>query len=208
MLCFEVSKNGKKLALSGLGESGVLSLMLTWVGKEPGASAAAASAVGPIAGLNFTVGGLDSSDPAGDVDVAWVEGADLEVGDDIAIRLRSAESADEPTRRGPSQPATRKEGGARLMECSFCAQMRQIEPESIFKPGIGGADVFICLRCIVLAERMLDERLPQLFHLARTADQTCSFCATEHAAESAGSRDANMCHACVDMIMKDEAPAG
>jgi hypothetical protein len=206
MLCFEVSKNGKKLALSGLRESGVLSLMLTWVGKEPGASAAAASAVGPIAGLDFRVGGSDSSDPAGDVDVAWVEGADLEVGDDIRIRLLSAESADQPARRGPSQPATCKEGGTRLTECSFCGVMRQIEPESIFKPGIGGANVFICLRCIVLAERMLDESLPQLFHLTRVADQTCSFCASEHAAESAGSREANMCRACVDMIMK-EAPA-
>jgi hypothetical protein len=206
MLCFEISKNGKRLALSGLRESGVLSLMLTWVGKGEGASAAAASAVGPIAGLDFRVGGIDSSDLTADNDVAWVEGADLRVGDDIRICLVSAESADEPTRRGPSQPAAREEGGTRLMECSFCAQMRQIEPESIFKPGIGGANVFICLRCIVLAERMLDERLPQLFHLARTSDQTCSFCASDHTPEAAGSRDANMCRACVDMIMKDEAP--
>jgi hypothetical protein len=208
MLCFEVSKNGKKLALSGLRESGVLSLMLTWVGRGQGASAAAAGAEGPITGLDFRIGGIDSSDPSGDNDVAWVEGSDLEVGDDIAIRLLSAENADEPTRSGPSQPATRKEGGARLMECSFCGEMRQIEPESTFKLGVGGANVFICLRCVVLAERMLDESLPQLFHLARKTDQSCSYCATEQTAESAGSRDANMCRACVDMIMKDEAPAG
>ncbi len=208
MLCFEVSKNGKKLALSGLRESGVLSLMLSWVGREQGASAAAASTAGPIAGLDFRVGGIDSSDPAGDVDVAWVEGADIKVGDDIRVRLLAAESADQPARCGPYQPAKRKEGGARLTECSFCGEMRQIEPETPFKAGIGGANVFICLRCIVLAERMLVECLPQLFHLARTTDQTCSFCASDHAPEAAGSRDANMCRACVDMIMKDEAPAG
>jgi hypothetical protein len=208
MLCFEVSKNGKKLALSGLRESGVLSLVLTWIGREPGASAAAASAAGPIAGLDFRVGGIDSSDPAGDVDVAWIEDADFEVGDDIRIRLLAAESGDPPARCGTNQPATRKDGGTRLTECSFCGEMRQIEPESAFKAGIGGANVFICLRCIVLAERMLDERLPQLFHLAHTADQTCSFCGSDHTPEAAGARNANMCRACVDMIMKVAAPAG
>jgi hypothetical protein len=208
MLCFEVSKNGKRLALSGLRESGVLSLMLTWVGREPGASAAAAGAAGPIAGLDFRVGGIDSSDPAGDLDVTWVEAADLEVGDDIRIRLLAAESADQPAHCRPGQPATRKEGGTRLTECSFCGEMRQVEPGSSFKAGVGGANVFMCLRCIVLAERMLDERLPQLFHLARTSDQTCSFCASDHTPEAAGARDAHMCRACVDMIMKDAAPVG
>jgi hypothetical protein len=207
MLCFEISKNGRKLARSGLRESGVLSLLLCWVGKGPGASTRAAATAGPIAGLDFRVGGSDTSDPSGDQDVAWIEGDGLKVGDDIQIRLLSAESADEPARREPSQPAARQDGGARLIGCSFCGEMRQIEPESIFKPGIAGATVFICLRCIVMAERMLDDRLPQLFHLTRAADQTCSFCATEHTAESAASRQAHMCRACIDMIMKDEAPS-
>jgi hypothetical protein len=94
MLRFEVSKNGRKLALSGLRESGVLSLLLCWVGKEQGASTRAATAEGPIAGLDFRVGGIDSSDPSGEKEVAWVEGADLKIGDDIQVRLLSAESAD------------------------------------------------------------------------------------------------------------------
>jgi hypothetical protein len=207
MLCFEVSKNGRKLALSGLRESGVLSLMLSWVGRGRGASTQAATAQGPIAGLDFRVGGIDSSDPAGDTKIDWIEGDGLEVGDDIQIRLVSAESADEPARREPSLPAARQGNGARLIECSFCGEMRQSEPEPIFKPGIAGANVFICLRCLVMAERMLDERLPQLFHLSRATDHTRSFCAAERTAESAVSRQANMCRACIDMIMKDGAPS-
>lgn len=187
--------------------SGVLSLLLCWVGKGQGASTRAATAQGPIAGLDFRVGGSDTSDPSGDQAVAWVEGDGLEVGDDIHIRLVSAESADEPARREPSRPAARQEGDARLIGCSFCGEMRQSEPEPIFKPGIAGANVFICLRCIVMAERMLDERSSQLFHLTRATGQTCSFCATEHTAESAASRQADMCRACIDMILKDEAPS-
>jgi hypothetical protein len=176
--------------------------------KGQGASTRAATAQGPIAGLDFTVGGIDSSDPSGDSDIAWVEGANLRVGDDIQIRLLSAESADEPARRKPSQPAARTENGGRFMECSFCGEMRQVEPKSALTPGIAGPNVFICLRCIVLAERGLDERAPPLLHLTLAADQTCSFCATEHSAEGAASRQAIMCRACVDMIMKADAPAG
>jgi uncharacterized membrane protein len=66
MLCFDVSKNGGKLARAGLRESGVLSVILTRVGREQGASALAAATQGPVAGLDFRVGGIDSSDPAGD----------------------------------------------------------------------------------------------------------------------------------------------
>src|SRR6266540_3286183 len=73
MLCFEVSKNGKKVAHAGLRESGVLSLILSWVGREQGASALAAATQGPIPDLDFSVAGIDSSDPASDRSVAWVE---------------------------------------------------------------------------------------------------------------------------------------
>jgi hypothetical protein len=65
-LCSEVWKNDKRLAVAGVRETGVVSLILSWVGKQPGASAAAATAHGAIRGLHWSVGGIDSSDPAGD----------------------------------------------------------------------------------------------------------------------------------------------
>ena len=203
MLCFEVSKNGEKLARAGLRESGVLSLILSWVGREQGASALAAARQGPISGLDFSVAGIDS----GDRSVAWIESADLRVGDAIHVRLVSGEGADAPTRSEPSKPVSKVEEGARVIECSFCGEMRQAEPDPTLGAGIAGASVFICLRCIVLAERLLDERLPQLFHLERAADQTCSFCGTDHTEESATARTENMCRSCVDMIMKGIEPA-
>jgi len=206
MLCFDVSRNGKKLAVAGLRQSGALSLILSWFGRGRDASTLAAETEGPIRDLHFSVSGIDSSDPAGDLDVAWVGDAKLKVGDEIHICIVSADNADAPGRAEASKPVSRTENDARLIECSFCGEMRQSEPKLIFAPGIAGPDVFICFRCIVLAERLLDESLPQLFHLARAQDQTCSFCLTEHTPESVAARGESMCCLCVDMLMKDVDP--
>ena len=59
MLGFEIWKNGKKLAVAGLQESGAVSFMLTWVGRGAGASARAVEGV-EIDGLDLRVGGIDS----------------------------------------------------------------------------------------------------------------------------------------------------
>ena len=63
----------------------------TWVGKGQGASQQAAVVVGPIQGLHFRLGGIDSSDPAGYKDVEWIEGADLRLGDESRIRMKGIE---------------------------------------------------------------------------------------------------------------------
>ena len=50
MLCFEVWKNGQKLTTAGVSEAGVLSFILSWVGKERNASSIAGSSAGTIEG--------------------------------------------------------------------------------------------------------------------------------------------------------------
>lgn len=201
MLCFEVWKNGKKLTVAGVRESGVVSFMLSWVGKGVGASTRAAAARGAIPALHWRVGGIDSSDPAGNENVEWVENPKLKVGDELRVRLVAAESADEPSRREPAVSAARVEGGARVIQCSFCGEMRQSERKSWFEPGVAGARVFICTRCLILAERMLHDCLDRLFHLSRATGQECSFCGTERTTEAAKGNEASMCRACVDMMM-------
>jgi len=79
--------------------------------------------------------------------------------------------------------------------------MRQTAPKRWFEAGVAGAEVFICARCLVLAERTLGDGLEQLFHLRRATDQACSFCRAEHTAESVTAREAHMCRQCVDMLM-------
>jgi hypothetical protein len=75
------------------------------------------------------------------------------------------------------------EPGGRVTQCSFCGEMRRTEPKGWLAPGVAGASVFICTRCLIFAERMLHSGVERLFHLTKTTSQTCSFCQTEHVPE-------------------------
>ncbi|GLH82291.1 hypothetical protein SSBR45G_72000 [Bradyrhizobium sp. SSBR45G] len=92
MLCFEVWRNGEKLTTAGVSETGVLSFILTWVGREPNASAIAASSAGAIPGIHCQVGGID-----GAAHVDWYETDQLKVGDELRVRLVSSDLSDPPT---------------------------------------------------------------------------------------------------------------
>src|ERR1700682_6532603 len=96
MFCFEVWKNDERVAVAGVRESGVVSFILSWGGREPGASAVAGTAQGAIPDLHCSGGGIDTSDPASGKRVEWVDSSDLKIGDEVHVRLISAESADEP----------------------------------------------------------------------------------------------------------------
>jgi len=84
MLCFEVWRNGEKLTTAGVSEAGVLSFILSWVGKEPNASSTAASSAGTIPGIHCQVGGIE-----GITHVDWYETDQLKVGDELRVRLIS-----------------------------------------------------------------------------------------------------------------------
>jgi hypothetical protein len=99
MLCFEVWRNDQKLVTAGLSDTGVLSFMLTWVGKESDASSVASASAGIIPGLRCNVGGIDSApDPSGDKSVDWYETEELKIGDELRVRLNSSDKPDPPLR--------------------------------------------------------------------------------------------------------------
>lgn len=123
MFGFEIWKNGEKLAVAGLRESGAVSLMLTWVGKGAGASRRATSGI-EIEGLDLRVGGIDSSDPAGDQSVEWIEDTALRLGDDIQIRLVETADHDAPMRREPTRSLIAGESGQKFVPCSVCGGVR------------------------------------------------------------------------------------
>ena len=93
MLCFEVWRNGEKLTTAGVSETGVLSFILSWVGKEPNASSIAASSAETIPGINCSVGGIE-----GITYVDWYETNRLKVGDELRVRIISSDLSDPPTR--------------------------------------------------------------------------------------------------------------
>jgi len=93
LLCFDVRRNRKRVALAGVREKGVISLILSWRGQGSGASAQAVAAKGPNSALHLHVAGIDSSDPAGYTTVDWFQSEDLRLGDRIEVRIVSAGAA-------------------------------------------------------------------------------------------------------------------
>jgi hypothetical protein len=110
VLGFEIWKNGRRLAVIGLEDSGAMSLMLTWVGKKPGASTRALTGA-EIEGLDLRVGGIDASDPLGEQSVEWIEDTALRLGDEIGIRLVEASGADAPIRQEPMDARRTSDSG-------------------------------------------------------------------------------------------------
>jgi hypothetical protein len=92
MRAFEVSLNGKKLCLAGIGDDGVLTTIVNWVTGEG------------IADLFLEVGGLVSF---ADEHVSWIKQKPLQVGDSIKVKIVEAKSVDNPTRRRRTHPAER-----------------------------------------------------------------------------------------------------
>ena len=89
MRAFEVYSNDKKLCLAGIGDDGVLSAIVSWVGKK---------GTGVV---HFEVGGLIS--PVSE-HVRWMT-QDVSVGDVITIKIVEASSTDPPSERNMSNPA-------------------------------------------------------------------------------------------------------
>jgi hypothetical protein len=97
MLCFEVWRNGEKVATAGVSDTGCLSFTLTWVGNEPNASSIAASSAGVVPGMHCDVGGID-----GTTFVDWYETEELTIGDELRVRLISSDLSDPPLRFKPA----------------------------------------------------------------------------------------------------------
>ncbi len=88
MTAFEVHLNGEKLCTAGLGDTGVVSAILSWRGNQPYKDGTAPES----ASIEFSVSGLIS--PAGE-HVRWAE-PKVQVGDEIRIRVVDIGRADVP----------------------------------------------------------------------------------------------------------------
>ncbi len=88
MIAFEVYLNGKKLCVAGIGNEGVMTAIVDWVGRPEGASS------------ELSVSGLIS--PARE-HVKWVD-RKLRVGDQIRVKVVNKTSVDEPRKRYRRDP--------------------------------------------------------------------------------------------------------
>lgn len=90
MIAFEIHVNGKRICTAGIGEPGVLSAILNWVGSEPRKGTRKADEFASI-----RVGGLVSST---EEHVTWAR-RDLRPGDEVVIRVVETDHADRPNQR-------------------------------------------------------------------------------------------------------------
>jgi hypothetical protein len=97
MRAFEVSLNGKKLCVAGVGDTGVLTAIVNWVGK------------GGDGDFGLEVGGLITPS---NQHVSWIPTRPLQVEDEVHIRIVETDRVDEPLQKNtPKTPASRQIGG-------------------------------------------------------------------------------------------------
>ena len=95
MTAFEVHLNNKKVCVAGIGDDGVLSVIINYVCGDGRDEA------------GFSVGGLTSQNEH----VLWRERRKLRVGDEVRLKVVEAESVDRPRdryRRNPAQELREK----------------------------------------------------------------------------------------------------
>jgi hypothetical protein len=99
MLSYNIYRNNERLCVAGVGDFGVLTACVTWVGHTPEKLARWASAgiseQQPVE-LTLHVGGLKSDDGVPALRVNWID-ANLRVGDEIKIQVVDVAQVDAPT---------------------------------------------------------------------------------------------------------------
>lgn len=96
MICFEAYINGKKVCLAGIGTSGVLTAILSWVNRERFEDDEKYDAkTNRVEELFFRVGGVNhhGNDT---VRLNWMQEQELKAGDEVRIRIVEQERCDPP----------------------------------------------------------------------------------------------------------------
>lgn len=127
MICFEVELNGKRLCRAGVGESGVLSSIVSWVGGSPRAPDRRGRTRAGI--VRLSVGGLLGSDPdEAQVHPQWVERL-IRPGDTVSISVVQAAAADPYRRKDVITPDSIRQRQRRY----FLQLKREFEPRKTRK---------------------------------------------------------------------------
>jgi len=187
MKCFEVTINGQKVCTAGIGDDGVLTSILSLVAKTQTASELTPGSgnESPSESLNLRVSGLATSAVGVNEAVEWLH-RDLEVGDEIVIRIIEAPDCDEPTSKEVS-----------YVECSFCGK-KQAEAKTL----IAGPAVYVCDECVGDCSNALAASEPTgsiTMILSKAAEATCSFCGRKPVEVNGmvGVPQARICNECI-----------
>jgi len=99
VVVFEVYLNGKRIALAGRQDLGVLSTTVSAVGKLGPATKRRGNEGYRI---HMNVGGLTARKRGADEHVHWALVRQLKIGDEVSVRIKRGERADPPRGRSPT----------------------------------------------------------------------------------------------------------
>jgi len=98
MVGFKVFRNNEPLCLAGVGDSGVLTTTVSWVGGQHREAAS----------IDLSVGGLATPHGRPRTHLRWVD-VPLEAGDEIRVQVVDLPEADPPNTRHDDDPAANLE---------------------------------------------------------------------------------------------------
>lgn len=162
MKCFEITINGEKVCTAGVGDDGVLNSIVSFVRRNNQDETAGSQTNEVYESLDIRVGGIANRDAGEMHNLEWLQ-RDLNVGDEIVIKIIEASSCDDPPGKEVS-----------YMDCSFCGK-KQAEVSKL----IAGPAVFICNECVGDCNAALKHGEPTgniTIIVRETAAATCSFC--------------------------------
>ena len=184
MKCFQVTVNGVKVCTAGIGDSGVLTSILSLVKRNDSET------------LDLRVGGLAHRQGDMTEHLEWFR-KDLDVGDKITIKIVEASECDE----AGSKEIT-------YDRCSFCSR-KQADVSKI----IAGPAVFICTECVGDCAVALAKGAPTgniTTIIEKAAEDRCSFCGKQPADVEGivGVPEARICNKCLkicgEILAQDE----
>lgn len=199
MLCFDLVRNGNRIARAGL-KSGVLMADLTWVSRDGKTPPDELQERAVVPGLHARLGGLDTTRPARQSHVDWLVLNDIRLGDEFVIRVTRATRADRPSRRELAASQRQAKRGVDVRRCFLCGRLRP-QKRGHERPNVAlGANAAACRQCLVVAEALLEAKAASALHLTRVRNGSCSFCARPKPAVTVRGKNAGICADCVQGI--------
>ncbi len=102
MIALQVSLNGKRVCIAGAEDLGVLSAVISAVGKL--GSKTVPARPNEASDIFYSVGGRTSRSSCEDVHVDWQSIAPLKIGDTISVKVIQTHRADRPRSRYKAKP--------------------------------------------------------------------------------------------------------
>ncbi len=196
MKCFEITINGEMICTAGVGDDGVLNTIVSFV-KRDDTGGNASSQNNGFENLDVRVSGLANRERGVSERLEWLH-RDLQIGDEVLIKITEASACDEPGNKEVT-----------YLACSFCSK-KQNEVSKL----IAGPAVYVCNECVGDCNDAIANAEPSgsiTIVVDQTAEARCSFCGRkpDEVERIVGVPTARVCNECLkickEILSSDDA---